>query len=386
MAWDEDFQREANLERFELDRLRTLSLPQHIGGFPDPSWWNYKEVFGGKYQYGAVPIQTGGYDKIVPLKPYVRATDPALLIELREGDDAGRLSQQVDIYDSEIAAAEAKKASGKTSKGLDKRLRIMKDKRQWHAEQLMGAEAQLERQGEIARLRESNIEIDTLASRIEEAAREQVDMQRQIWILNESPNYRSPNSSLRPIVEGLKRQQEMHANTTSLGPNLLKWRRLMESEGLNSADWLGRGGINRYLLAAPIGAYGDLKDAATFAKVGPFKHLDSEGNSYTDSEIVESEGINFTKESIDYYTKYLPDNKDRHPEISHEQRWKFFDRNGPTQNPYKSEAEAKILDGYEQGAIGRPLPFQNVPQPPTQAIIGPDMGNFDSLIQGISAP
>lgn len=312
MTSDEDFQREARLEQRALERLKYFALRKST---PDPRHFEHTYFFGGKHPFGAVEIQTGGAGKIIPLKQYTRTIDPTTGFPIDSYGDPRFLKQLVGLYDDEIGKAEVKQTFVQDSKGLSNRLRVMRDKREWHQGQLDDALSQAERQNQIRLLRDVDVEVDALAGKVGEAARQYIDFQRQIWDLNGSPNYRPENSSLRPIVTDLQRQQEMHANSQNLGPNLLKWNRLMTGMGLNSADWLSRG--SKYVLAAPVGDVMDIHRYMT----GGFDA--TTGKTYYPSELTDIEGITYAQETIDEMTRLHPMNASKHPEVTDSERYRY---------------------------------------------------------------
>lgn len=104
------------------------------------------------------------------------------------------------------------------------------------------------------------------------------------------------------------------------------------------------------------------------------------------SEMATLDSTPVIKEALDYASKFHPDNASNYPGVSHEMRWKFYSKNAPSQNPYKSEMEARILDGYEQNDYKtKPLPFQNVTPAPLEAVIGSDSSNFDEMLGSLAA-
>lgn len=187
------------------------------------------------------------------------------------------------------------------------------------------------------------------------------------------------------VREDVKARMRGNPTAVELGKLMNAAENLKVRAGLAPAsEMLGSAG--RFFAAAPVGHVSDVMNARLLTQV-PGSGLDiNTGAVYYPSELSDVGGVKIPKEAVDYAAKFHPDNASKNPNVSHEMRWKYYSLNAPKQNPYQSEMEARILDGYEQGDYkSRPFPFQNVPQPPVEAVIGSDSNDFDKLLEGISA-
>ena len=147
------------------------------------------------------------------------------------------------------------------------------------------------------------------------------------------------------------------------------------------------GKAGRLLASAPVGHVSDFTNARLLRMPGSGMNLE-DGSLYYPSELTKVDESYVPKGAVEEVARFHPENKDRHPEISHEARWKFYSRNNPKGNPYASEMEARILDGYEQGNTYREkLPFADAPMPPA-SVFTQDNSNyassFDELVTSIA--
>lgn len=153
-----------------------------------------------------------------------------------------------------------------------------------------------------------------------------------------------------------------------------------------SSEMFGKAG--RFLASAPVGHVSDFTNARILLMPGSGMSLD-DGSLYYPSELTKMPDESYVpKQAIDAVGRFHPDNKDKNPDVTHEARYKFYARNSPKNNPYSSEMEARILDGYEQGNIyAQKLPFADAPRPPA-AVFTQDNSNygssFDDLVTSIA--
>ncbi len=120
---------------------------------------------------------------------------------------------------------------------------------------------------------------------------------------------KEPTPTLKRRVAEIDAFARQFIQDTKFVDNWKELREVMSKLGLNkkgvSLTAAGR------LLAEPVSQYADVKDIATVAGVGPFKHMDSKGDSYLDSEVQDIGGMTVTKESLEAVARTAAENEAR---------------------------------------------------------------------------
>ena len=171
------------------------------------------------------------------------------------------------------------------------------------------------RQSLIADLRDADPRINALAGELE-------DVFARGWVkAKELGPFGEPLDPIKSVKEG-----------TAGGRALVRWFRnngegvagVLDEElgrhGLNSREWLGKGGYVLGLSGNLAGLASPGFDVHRYMKGG---FDEKTGQTYYPSEVTEVDGVNFSNEYLEAVSRMHPRNAAKHPEITDSQRYKF---------------------------------------------------------------
>jgi|LakMenE18May11ns_1017448.scaffolds.fasta_scaffold9786219_2 hypothetical protein len=173
-------------------------------------------------------------------------------------------------------------------------------------------ELAIQRQKKIEALRLEYPGLNRLASNIESEAFKEFALAREsdtiqnIAILQDRSLTEEEMARVREIEA---QEGNITKRQSKIVSSLASWDAKLKELGLDPKKW-GGSKMGR-LLAEPVSQYADVKDIATLAGVGPFRHMDSKGDSYLDSEVQDIGGMTVTKESLEGIAKMAAENDAR---------------------------------------------------------------------------